>query len=89
MTVADKIKYIMRHNGWTKELFAEKAGVHITSLNKWLRGGIPSEKNMNTIDSLYIQLVFKSKTPKYIPRKREKIVIEYPYYSHQRQPWEK
>ncbi|HEM5276950.1 TPA: hypothetical protein U1375_000239 [Streptococcus suis] len=89
MTTADKILFIMRHNGWTKDVCADEIGVHVTQLNRWLRGVIPSEKNMNTIDSLYIQLVFKPKRPKYIPRKREKIVIEYPYYSHQRQPWEK
>lgn len=73
MTTADKIKYILQKTGWTRDQFASEMGVTIPSVYKWL-------------DELYEQ------AKPYEPRAlapRGKIRLVYPYYSHQRQPWER
>ncbi|MGU7966369.1 hypothetical protein ACS6YB_08420 [Streptococcus suis] len=52
----------------------------------WLDGRLPRQRMLDKIDELYEQT--KDTKPKVLAQ-RGKIRILYPYYSHQRQPWEK
>ncbi|MGO0077515.1 hypothetical protein ACTMS3_04505 [Streptococcus suis] len=56
------------------------------SVYKWLDGRPPRQRMLDKIDELYEQT--KDVKPKVLAQ-RGKIRILYPYYSHQRQPWEK
>ncbi|HFI0587221.1 TPA: helix-turn-helix domain-containing protein [Streptococcus suis] len=86
MTTADKIKYILQKTGWTRDQFATEMGVTALSVYKWLDGRPPRQCMLDKIDELYEQT--KDVKPKVLAQ-RSKIRILYPYYSHQRQLWEK
>ncbi|MFM0779810.1 hypothetical protein [Streptococcus suis] len=86
MTTADKIKYILQKTGWTRDQFATEMGVTNLSVYKWLDGRPPRQRMSDKIDELYEQT--KDTKPKVLAQ-RGKIRILYPYYSHQRQPWER
>ncbi|HFU3939918.1 TPA: helix-turn-helix domain-containing protein, partial [Streptococcus suis] len=86
MTTADKIKYILQKTGWTRDQFATEMGVTTPSVYKWLDGRPPRQRMLDKIDELYEQV--KPYEPRVLAP-RGKIRLVYPYYSHQRQPWEK
>ncbi|HEL2529273.1 TPA: helix-turn-helix transcriptional regulator [Streptococcus suis] len=86
MTTADKIKYILQKTGWTRDQFATEMGVTALSVYKWLDGRPPRQRMLDKIDELYEQV--KPYEPRVLAP-RGKIRLGYPYYSHQRQPWEK
>ncbi|HEL2164403.1 TPA: helix-turn-helix transcriptional regulator [Streptococcus suis] len=86
MTTADKIKHILQKTGWTKNQFATEMGVMALSVYKWLDGRPPRQRMLDKIDELYEQT--KDTKPKVLAQ-RGKVRILYPYYSHQRMPWER
>ncbi|HEL1995825.1 TPA: helix-turn-helix transcriptional regulator [Streptococcus suis] len=86
MTTADKIKYILQKTGWTRDQFASEMGVTTPSVYKWLDGRPPRQRMLDKIDELYEQV--KPYEPRALAP-RGKIRLVYPYYSHQRQPWER
>ncbi|HEM5190342.1 TPA: helix-turn-helix transcriptional regulator [Streptococcus suis] len=86
MTTADKIKYILQKTGWTRDQFAAEMGATTLSVYKWLDGRPPRQRMLDKIDELYEQT--KDTKPKVLAQ-RGKIRILYPYYSHQRMPWER
>ncbi|HFR3628132.1 TPA: helix-turn-helix domain-containing protein [Streptococcus suis] len=95
MTTADKIKYILQKTGWTRDQFASEMGVTTPSVYNWLGGRPPRQRMLDKIDELYElyeQDELYEQVKPYEPRvlaPRGKIRLVYPYYSHQRQPWEK
>ncbi|HFU4369514.1 TPA: helix-turn-helix domain-containing protein [Streptococcus suis] len=86
MKVADKIKYILQKTGWTRKQFATEMGVTILSVYRWLDGRPPRQCMLDKIDELYEQV--KPYEPRVLAQ-RGKIRLVYPYYSHQRMPWER
>ena len=94
MTVAEKILYILQVTGWKQQDLADKLSVTQSSISAWLKGRAVREKYMEDIDKLYNQIrgIDSEQTAPDIPRvlsKGGKLILKFPYYSHQRQPWER
>ncbi|MER0122411.1 helix-turn-helix transcriptional regulator [Streptococcus sp. ZJ100] len=96
MTIAEKIKYILKVNYWTQPQLADKVGVTSNTISKWKRGYAISDGNSLKIKQLYNQarrLEYERSKPKPIPKpktegkvlsERGKIVLKFPWYSYQR-----
>ncbi|MGQ7424291.1 helix-turn-helix domain-containing protein [Streptococcus suis] len=99
MTVAEKIKYILQVTGWSQQAVADELNVTQSTVSAWLRGRAVKEKYIENIDKLYDQARRmdweRKRANETVPdgpqvlSKRGKIILKYPYYSHQRMPWEK
>jgi transcriptional regulator with XRE-family HTH domain len=57
MTITDKIRAIMRANGWTQQQFAEAMGVAQSTVNRWLTGSEPEGHRRDRIVETYEQIV--------------------------------
>lgn len=99
MTTADKIKYILDVTGWSQQALADELGVKQTTISKWKRGKTVHEEHISGINDMYDQARRmdweRKRANETVPddpqvlSKRGKIILKYPYYSHQRKPWEK
>ncbi|HEL2310506.1 TPA: helix-turn-helix transcriptional regulator [Streptococcus suis 11538] len=99
MTVADKIMYILQVMDWSQQVLADELNVTQATISAWLRGRAVREKYIDSINRIYNQarrIDWERKRaneavpdgPKVLS-KRGKLVLQYPYYPHQRQPWER
>lgn len=99
MTTADKILYILQVTDWTQQALADKLNVTQSAISAWLRGRAVREGYTERIDRMYNQARRmdweRKRANETVPddpqvlSKRGKIILKYPYYSHQRMPWEK
>ena len=99
MTVAEKIMYILQVTGWSQQAVADELNVTQSTVSAWLLGRAVKEKYIENIDKLYDQAHRmdweRKRANETVPdgpqvlSKRGKIILKYPYYSHQRMPWEK
>lgn len=99
MTVAEKIMYILQVTGWSQQAVADELNVTQSTVSAWLLGRAVKEKYIENIDKLYDQAHRmdweRKRANEAVPdgpqvlSKRGKIILKYPYYSHQRMPWEK
>ncbi|HFI0293687.1 TPA: helix-turn-helix domain-containing protein [Streptococcus suis] len=99
MTVAEKIKYILQVTGWSQQAVADELGISQHAVSAWKRGRPPQEKFIDKINQLHDQARRmdweRKRANEAVPdesqvlSKRGKIILKYPYYSHQRMPWEK
>ena len=99
MTVAEKILYILQVTNWTQEALANKLGVKQVTISKWKRGKPVREAYIVDINAMYDRarrMDWERKRanetvpdgPKVLS-KCGKIILKYPYYSHQHMPWER
>ena len=94
MTVADKILYILQVTNWKQQDLADKLNVTQSSISAWLKGRTIRDKYTEDIDKLYDQVrgIDSEQTAPDIPRvlsKGGKLILKFPYYSHQRRPLER
>lgn len=99
MTAADKINYILEVTGWSQQAVADELGASQHAVSAWKRGRAPQEKFLDKINWLHDQtrkMEWERKRanetvpdgPKVLS-KRGKLILKYPYCSHQRMPWER
>ncbi len=97
--MTEKIMYILQVTGWTQQALADEIGVIQSTISAWLHGRAVREKYIDSVNRIYNQarrIDWERKRanetlpagPKELS-KRGKIILKYPYYSHQRQSWER
>ena len=94
MTVADKILYILQVTNWKQQDLADKLSVTQSSISAWLRGRAIRKKYTEDIDKLYdqVRMIDQEQTAPYVPKvlsKGGKIILKFPYYSHQLHAFER
>ena len=94
MTVAEKILYILQVTNWKQQDLADELNVTQSSISAWLHGRAVRAGCNERIDKLYEQVrgIDREQTAPDIPRvlsKGGKLILKFPYYSHQRRPFER
>ncbi|HFU4203802.1 TPA: multiprotein-bridging factor 1 family protein [Streptococcus suis] len=99
MTAADKIKYILDVTGWSQQTLADELNVTQSAVSAWQRGRAVRTGYTERIDKMYDRARRidweRKRADEVVPTgpqvlsQRGKIIFKYPYYSHQRMPWER
>ncbi|HFI0256478.1 TPA: helix-turn-helix domain-containing protein [Streptococcus suis] len=94
MTTADKIMYILQVTDWTQQKLADELNVTQGAVSAWLRGRAVRTGYTERIDKMYDRARRidweRKQADEVVPdgpqvlSQRGKIILKYPYYSHQR-----
>lgn len=94
MTTAEKIMYILQVTDWTQQKLADELNVTQSAVSAWQRGRSVRVGYIERIDRMYNQARRidweRKRADEVAPdgpqvlSKRGKIILKYPYYSHQR-----